>query len=188
MITTAEKFLSDNKINFVLAQFVDIHGVAKTKSVPSANLVDVVNTGAGFAGFAVNGLGMEPHGPDFMARGDLDTLSIVPWQPGYARIVCDGYVNDKPYVYDSRVVLKKQVERLRQRKWTLNTGLEPEFSLFSRTDDNSVALVDKSDTLDKPCYDYKGLSRSRKYLPFYICAHGRWRNCPRHGYGLFFHA
>jgi glutamine synthetase len=36
--------------------------------------------------------------------------------------------------------------------------------LFSRTDDQSVTLVDKSDTLDKPCYDYKGLSRSRKYL------------------------
>ena len=164
MITTAEKFLSDNKINFVLAQFVDIHGVAKTKSVPSANLADVVTNGAGFAGFAINGLGMEPHGPDFMARGDLDTLSIVPWQPGYARIVCDGYVNDQPYAYDSRVVLKRQVEMLRQRQWTLNTGLEPEFSLFSRTDDQSVTLVDKSDTLDKPCYDYKGLSRSRKYL------------------------
>jgi glutamine synthetase len=164
MVSNADKFISDNNIKFVLAQFVDIHGVAKTKSVPAAFLNDIVTKGAGFAGFAVDGLGMEPHGPDFMARGDLATLSIVPWQPGYARIACDGYVNDKPYAYDSRVVLKAQIEKLTQRGWTLNTGLEPEFSLFSRDQSQGLKLVDESDNLNKPCYDYKGLSRSRKYL------------------------
>jgi len=107
---------------------------------------------------------MEPHGPDFMARGDLDTLSIVPWQPGYARIVCDGHVNGEPYAYDSRVVLKKQLKLLADRGWTLNTGLEPEFSLFKRKEDGSLGPVDDSDVLDKPCYDYKGLSRSREFL------------------------
>ena len=79
----AENFLDEHQIKFVLAQFVDIHGVAKTKAVPASCLMDVVNVGAGFAGFAVWGLGQEPHSPDFMARGDLETLSLVPWQPGY---------------------------------------------------------------------------------------------------------
>ncbi|WP_419813072.1 type III glutamate--ammonia ligase [Bacterioplanoides sp.] len=159
-----DTFIEDNGIKYILAQFVDIHGVAKTKSVPAHCLMDVVESGAGFAGFAVWGLGMEPHGPDFMARGDLDTLSIVPWQPGYARIVCDGHVNGKPHPYDSRVVLKKQVKLLADKGWTLNTGLEPEFSLFKRNSDGSLAMVDDSDVLDKPCYDYKGLSRSREFL------------------------
>lgn len=159
-----DKFISENEIKYILAQFVDIHGVAKTKSVPAHCLMDVVESGAGFAGFAVWGLGMEPHGPDFLARGDLDTLSIVPWQPGYARIVCDGHVNGEPYPYDSRVVLKKQLKLLADKGWTLNTGLEPEFSLFKRTEDGSLAPIDDSDVLDKPCYDYKGLSRSREFL------------------------
>jgi len=159
-----DKFISENEINYILAQFVDIHGVAKTKSVPAHCLMDVVENGAGFAGFAVWGLGMEPHGPDFMARGDLDTLSIVPWQPGYARIVCDGHVNGKPYPYDSRVVLKKQLALLADKGWTLNTGLEPEFSLFKRAENGELSPVDSSDVLDKPCYDYKGLSRSREFL------------------------
>jgi len=164
MSNDIDKFLADNEIKYILAQFVDIHGVAKTKSVPAHCLMDVVESGAGFAGFAVWGLGMEPHGPDFMARGDLDTLSIVPWQPGYARIVCDGHVNGEPYAYDSRVVLKKQLKLLADRGWTLNTGLEPEFSLFKRKEDGSLGPVDDSDVLDKPCYDYKGLSRSREFL------------------------
>lgn len=164
MSTDIDKFLSDNQIKYILAQFVDIHGVAKTKSVPAHCLTDVVEKGAGFAGFAVWGLGMEPHGPDFLARGDLKTLSIVPWQPGYARIVCDGYVEGAPHPYDSRVVLKRQLKLLEQRGWTLNTGLEPEFSLFNRTSDGQLQPVDSSDVLAKPCYDYKGLSRSREFL------------------------
>ena len=159
-----DKFISENKINYILAQFVDIHGVAKTKSVPAHCLMDVVNKGAGFAGFAVWGLGMEPPGPDCKARGYLDTLSIVPWQPGYPRIVCDGYVNDEPYIYDSRVVLKRQLQLLTDKGWTLNTGLEPEFSLFKRDEKGGLQTVDDTDVLDKPCYDYKGLSRSREFL------------------------
>ncbi|MBX9714988.1 MAG: type III glutamate--ammonia ligase, partial [Burkholderiaceae bacterium] len=59
----------------------------------------------------------------------------------------------------------KQVDRLTALGWTLNTGLEPEFSLLKR---NSVTGVvepcDGTDTLAKPCYDYKGLSRRRAYL------------------------
>jgi glutamine synthetase len=162
------QFIEENDIKFVLAQFVDIHGVAKTKSVPANHLMDVVDEGAGFAGFAVWGFGMEPHSPDFMARGDLDSLSIVPWQPGYARIACDGYVNGEPYPYDSRVVLKKQLARLKEKGWTLNSGLEPEMSLFVRDEDGSLKLADDTDKLDKPCYDYKGLSRSRAFLEKFV--------------------
>ena len=165
-MTTEEidKFIKDNDIKFVLAQFVDIHGVAKTKSVPANCIHDVIKNGAGFAGFAVWGLGMEPQGPDFMAKGDPDTLSLVPWQPGYARIVCTGHVNDEPYAYDSRHVLLQQIERLKEKGWTLYTGLEPEMSLMKRGTDGRLMPYDQSDVLDKPCYDYKGLSRSRDFL------------------------
>lgn len=163
-----KKFIEDNDIKFVLAQFVDIHGVAKTKSVPASHLMDVVEDGAGFAGFAIWGFGMEPHSPDLLAKGDLASLSAVPWQPGYARIACDGHVNGKPYPYDSRVVMKKQLARLDEKGWTLNTGLEPEFSLFERREDGTLKPADSTDKLDKPCYDYKGLSRSRAFLEKFV--------------------
>jgi len=39
-------------VKFVLAQFVDIHGTAKTK-VPASHFEDILDPGAGFAGFAV---------------------------------------------------------------------------------------------------------------------------------------
>ena len=48
----ASVFLSEHQIKFVLAQFVDIHGVAKTKSVPASHFQDILEGGAGFAGAA----------------------------------------------------------------------------------------------------------------------------------------
>ncbi|MBW8330242.1 MAG: type III glutamate--ammonia ligase [Thiobacillus sp.] len=163
-LAEARKFLAKNNVKSVLAQFVDIHGTAKAKSVPASHFEDILNTGAGFAGFAVWGLGIEPHGPDYMAVGDLSTLSLVPWQPGYARIVCDGHVHGKPWDFDARVTLKKQIARLDKLGMTLMTGLEPEFSLLKRSVTGKIVPCEDSDTLAKPCYDYKGLSRSRAFL------------------------
>jgi glutamine synthetase len=162
--TESEQFLKKNDIKLVLAQFVDIHGAAKAKAVPVGHFDDIVGKGAGFAGFAISGMGIEPHGPDFMAIGDPSTLSVVPWQPGYARIVCDGHVNGEPWSHDSRVVLKKQIDRLARRGLTFFTGLEPEFSLLKRDANGAIAPFDDTDVQAKPCYDYKGLTRASHYL------------------------
>ncbi len=163
-IKEAKQFLEENEIKFVLAQFVDVHGVAKTKAVPVAHFEDILTDGAGFAGFAVWGLGQEPHDPDFMAIGDLSTLSLVPWQPGFSRIVCDGRVNGEPWPFDTRYILSQQVNRMTDKGWIFNTGLEPEFMLLVKNEDGSVRPAEESDQLDKPCYDYKGLSRSRGFI------------------------
>lgn len=163
-VEETQRYLKSQGVAYVLAQFVDIHGVAKAKSVPVDHLNTVLTDGAGFAGFAICGVGIEPHGPDFMAVGDLSTVSLVPWQPGLARIVCEGHVEGQPWAYDSRVVLKKQVARLAEQGLTMFTGLEPEFSLLRRNADGSIVPHDASDNLAKPCYDYKGLSRTRVFL------------------------
>jgi glutamine synthetase len=160
----AEKFFKEHNTRYVLAQFVDIHGSAKAKAVPVEHLDMVLKEGAGFAGFAVWGLGMSPEGPDYMAIGDLSTLQDIPWMPGYARIICNGSVNGKPWPYCSRVALQKQIDRLEKRGLKMFTGIEPEFMLLRRRDDGSLGPADATDDLDKPCYDYKGLYRTRDVL------------------------
>src|SRR6266566_1274051 len=143
----AKAFLGENKIKFVLAQFVDIHGVAKAKAVPVTHFEDILNDGAGFAGFALWGMGQEPHDPDYMAVGDLATLSLIPWQPGYARIVCNGRVDGKAWPFDTRHILQQQIARLGERGWTINTGLEPEFMLVVKKPDGSIGPADSTDGL-----------------------------------------
>ncbi|KAM3102190.1 type III glutamate--ammonia ligase [Phormidesmis sp. 146-12] len=160
----AKQFLEKHQVKFVLAQFVDMHGTAKTKAVPASHFDDILDPGAGFAGFAVWGLGMQPNSPDYLAVGDPSTLSLVPWMPGFARMVCVGHVHGQPYPYDARYILQQQIDRLTQKGWTFNTGLEPEFVLLKKDDRGNIQPCDPTDTLEKPCYDYKGLSRSVAYI------------------------
>jgi glutamine synthetase len=160
----AKKWFGEQGIRYVLAQFVDIHGAAKAKAVPVEHYDMVLGDGAGFAGFAVWGLGMGPHGPDYMGVGDPATLGALPWMPGFARVACDGHVKGKPYEYCSRVALKRQLARLEKSGRTLYTGIEPEFMLLARKADGGIGLLDGTDTLDKPCYDYKGLARATPIL------------------------
>src|ERR1700693_1862852 len=160
----AKKFFEEHKIRYVLSQFVDIHGAAKAKAVPVEHLDLVLTYDAGFTGYPVWGIGMRPEGPDYMAVGDLATLQSIPWMPGYARLICNGVVNKKPYPYCSRVALQTQIARLAERGLTLFTGIEPEFMLLARRADGTLGPADATDDLDKPCYDYKGLYRTREAL------------------------
>lgn len=160
----AKKFLKDNDVKYVLAQFVDIHGVAKVKSVPAAHIGSILKGGAGFAGGAIWGMGIAPNGPDYMAVGDLSTLTLMPWQPGYARIICDGHVEGRPYGHDSRVALKAQTDYLAKNGWILYTGLEPEFSLLRKDEKGGIHPHDATDTLVKPCYDYKSMTKQSAFL------------------------
>ncbi|WP_374350586.1 type III glutamate--ammonia ligase [Chitinimonas sp.] len=165
-LASAQQWLHDHQVEYLLAQFVDIHGAAKTKIVPARHLDLITHTGAGFSGYAIWGTGIARNGGDYYARADLATLALMPWQPGYARVVGDGHVHGKPHPLCSRVLLKSQLARLAARGWTLNTGLEPEFILLRRTADGDYQPADPLDRLDKASYDYKGLTRdaNRQFL------------------------
>jgi glutamine synthetase len=163
-VAEARAMFAKHEIKYVLAQFVDIHGAAKVKAVPVEHLDMVLTDGAGFAGFALWGFGMGPDGPDYMAVGDLSTLTPIPWMPGYARLVCNGTVKGKPYPYCSRVALQAQLKRLSDKGLTLFVGIEPEFMLLGRDASGKLGPFDTTDGLDKPCYDYKGLSRASGVL------------------------
>jgi glutamine synthetase len=162
-LAKARKFLEEHDVQFVLAQFVDIHGVAKSKAVPVAHLEDILTTGAGFAGGGVWGLGIKPHEAEYLMVGDIGTLTLMPWAPGYARVMGTGMCGGRVHPLDSRNVLKLQADKLARRGLTLNAGLEPEFFLFKRTPDGGFAPFDETDTLAKAAYDYRGMSRVRTW-------------------------
>ena len=49
-------------VRYLLAQFADLHGIAKGKLLPLAHLDDLVDPGAGFAGPSIWGTGLPRHG------------------------------------------------------------------------------------------------------------------------------
>ena len=160
------KQLADQKIEFILAQFVDIHGCPKVKQVPVNCFDDLVDTGAGFAGAAVSGMGLGPESHDLMARTDLDTYTQLPWQPNVALASCDLYVDDEPWGYCSRNNLKRMLGLLGKKGFAFNCGFEPEHFLVERDDQGCIKPWDplEIDTLAKPCYDFKSMCQSMDYL------------------------
>ncbi len=165
-VEAMRKRLKAEKIDYIFAQFVDIHGSAKVKLVPSSTLEDIVESGAGFAGGAVWGMGQGAHSHDLMGRADLDSYTPLPWEPGFARIACDIYVDGKPHPYCPRGNLKRVLAKLAGMDLQFNVGIEPEFFLVKRNPDGSIAVWDEAgfDKLDKPCYDYKGISQPLPFL------------------------
>lgn len=161
-----KKRLSEDEIQYVLAQFVNIHGSAKVKMVPAREAEAIITDGAGFAGGAVWGMGQGPHSHDMMARGDMSSYTPIPWQPGLARLASDIYVDDEPHPHCSRVNLKRVLEDLKKEGYVFNIGMEPEFFLVQRQPDGTIAIYDDQgvDALDKPCYDYKGISQALPIL------------------------
>ena len=158
--------IKQDGIEFILVEFVDMHGVAKVKMVPAACLDDVIDVGAGFAGAAVWGLGQGPHSHDMLARIDLDSYTPLPWLDNTARFAADLYVDDEPYPYCARVNLKRVLSDLRQSGYIFNVGMEPEHFLVTRQADGSIEPwdPDRVDSLAKPCYDFRSMAPAMAYL------------------------
>lgn len=153
-------------IEFILAQFVDIHGSAKVKMVPASCLDDVLDVGAGFAGAAVWGVGQGPHSHDMMARIDPVSYTPLPWLPNTARFASNLFVDDETYPFCPRTNLGRVLADVRTKGYVFNVGMEPEHFLVTRNDDGSIAPwnPDHADTLAKPCYDFRSMAPAMQYL------------------------
>jgi len=158
--------MATDGIEFLLAQFVDMHGTAKVKMVPASSLDDMIDEGAGFAGAAVWGVGQGPHSHDMLARIDLDTYTPLPWLPNTARFAADLYVDGESYPYCPRTNLKRVLNEVRQQGYQFNVGMEPEHFLVSRNEDGSIEPWDPDnvDSLAKPCYDFRSMAPAMGYL------------------------
>ena len=160
------KRLKDDHIEFLLVQFVDIHGAAKVKMVPVTELDNVINIGAGFAGAAVWGVGQGPHSHDMMARIDLDTYTPLPWMSNTARFASNLFVDDEPHPYCPRTNLQRVLDQVKAEGYILNVGMEPEHFLVTRNEDGSIEPwnPDGVDSLAKPCYDFRSMAPAMAYL------------------------
>ena len=171
------RWLESQGVHSVLATFTDLHGASKGKLLPLSSLAQAVNTGAGFAGPSIWGTGLPRFGlcSEYMARVVPETLRPLPFMPGVAHAVCDGFAGGRPLDTDSRQLLKRQLSRLRERGWTLWVGIEPEFFLLRRGADGRWVVADAQDRLDKPSYDLQSIGRNIGFLDAmrrHLCALG----------------
>ncbi len=163
-IETIRKEVAERGVEFIFAQFVDLHARPSAKLIPAAYLDDLVADGAGFAGFAAGDIGQVPSDPDIAAIPDLSSFTPVPWDSSVARFACDVTVEGEPWPYDPRTILRNQLARAREAGFEFKIGLELEYFLLRRAEDGRIELADPLDDLEKPCYDLRGLTRNYEFL------------------------
>src|SRR5215213_5572640 len=88
--------LADTSVSSVRVIYPDLHGVARGKDVPLIEFDRVSEHGLAFCS-AIMGtdlrhtpvVGPEEGYPDLVARPDLATLTLLPWEPGVACCIAD---------------------------------------------------------------------------------------------------
>jgi glutamine synthetase len=156
----AKPQVDTNDVEFFLCSFVELSGAPKAKLVPATHVEEMKREGAGFAGFAAGDLNQGPHDPDVVSIPDFNSLAILPWRKNVAWVPGNLHVNGRPWPYCPRTVLARQLERLRQKGYIFNVGVEAEFMLLKKKEDGQYAPWDALDTSGKPCYDLRALYRN----------------------------
>jgi glutamine synthetase len=167
MPTTAEDvraYVREHDVEFLFAQFVDMHGKPSAKLVPASHLDDLLTDGAGFAGYAAGPVGQQPNDPDLIAIPDPASFTPLPWKPGVARIACDLYVDGEPWPYCPRTILRRQLAKAAALGYELKIGAELEYFLLKRAPDGSLVVADELDTMEQPCYDMRALTRNLEFV------------------------
>jgi glutamine synthetase len=158
------RLVREGDVEFLFAQFVDMHGKPNAKLVPAHHLDDLLEDGAGFAGFAAGDIGQGPHDPDLIAMPDVSSYTPLPWRSGVARFACDVTVEGEEWPYCPRTILRHQLQRAADLGYEFRIGAELEYFLVRRREDGSIEIADALDTLEQPCYDMRGLTRNLDFV------------------------
>ena len=132
------RMVEEEDVEFIRLQFTDIFGVLKNMAITSSQLGKALDNQCMFDGSSVEGFARIEES-DMYLHPDYDTFEIFPWRPQQgkvARLICDVYTPDgKPFVGDSRNVLKKVLKQAKEMGYIFDVGPECEFFLF-HTDEN----------------------------------------------------
>jgi len=158
------RLVRERGIEFLFAQFVDMHGKPNAKLVPAHHLEDLLGEGAGFAGFAAGDIGQGPSDPDIIAMPDPGSFTILPWRPEVARFACDVTVEGQEWPFCPRTILRRQLARAAALGYDFRIGIELEYFLVRRSADGSIEIADGLDTLEQPCYDMRALTRNLDFV------------------------
>jgi hypothetical protein len=72
--------VAEDGIDFLFVMFVDLHGKPCAKLVPVSALEQMLDGGAGFAGYAAGPMGQTPADPDLIAIPDISSSTPMPWR------------------------------------------------------------------------------------------------------------
>jgi glutamine synthetase len=155
-IRSIQESLTEKGVKYCIGAYVDIHGVPKGKVVPIAHLEHMAHGSERYTGYALDGLGQEPHDDEITSLPDLDHIIQLPWEPKVAWMPADNAFQGKPYALNTRVALKNVLAEAAAMGFGFNLGIECEVYVLKQSPDGTLTVPNPDDKLAKPCYDVSG--------------------------------
>jgi glutamine synthetase len=135
--------VEERGVRFVRLWFTDVLGSLKSFAITPAELETALEEGMTFDGSAIQGYSRVQES-DMLAMPDPSTFEIVPWRgedAPVARMFCDiKHLSEEPFEGDPRYVLKRNLERAREKGFTFYTAPEMEFFIFESSDTPPIPL------------------------------------------------
>ena len=160
------RYAKEKGVKYFMVTYTDLFGGQRAKLVPAQAINDMVDDGAGFAGFAT-WLDLTAAHPDMMAVPDPHSVIQLPWKPEVAWLASNCVMEGQPVQQAPRNVLNNLVAEAAKEGLRVKTGVEPEFFLLTPEGDK---VADPYDTAVKPCYDQQAVMRQYDVISE-VCDH-----------------
>ncbi len=151
-------------VRYALASFVDLHGVCKAKAVPIAHLPAMLAGSELFTGAALDGVPQDVSDDEVAALPDPTSATVLPWRPDTVWMASTLHLHGQPFEACSRGILSRVREQAARMGLRFDLGVETEFFVLRRGADGSLGPASSADSLEKPCYDLRGLLDNLDWL------------------------
>ena len=163
-IDKLKKQLEAKGVRYVLAGYVDMHGVSKSKFVPIDHMKQMMGGSELCTGAALDGVPQDVSDEEISPRPDPNTAMILPWRPDVAWFASDLWCEGKPFEPCNRRIFRNVLDAAADMGYRFNFGIEPEFFLLKQDDDGLHVPIGPRDDLAKPAYDVRSTLDSLEML------------------------
>jgi glutamine synthetase len=157
--------VEERGVRFVRLWFTDVLGFLKSVEITPAELQTALEEGMTFDGSTIEGYSRIQES-DMLARPDASTFELLPTVEGdtaMARMFCDiSTFSGEPFEGDPRGVLKRNLERAREKGFTFFVGPEMEFFYFRSG--GTVEPLDAAGYFDLTAHDLGSRLRKQTVL------------------------
>jgi glutamine synthetase len=160
--------VEERGVRFIQLWFTDVLGTPKAFNITPAELENALDEGMTFDGSAVDGFSRVQEA-DVLAHPDAKTFQILPLaseQASVARMFCDiTHLDGTPFDGDPRNVLRRALERARERGFSFYASPDLEFFYFANGDPaHALVPLDNGSYFDLTTSDLASEVRKKTVL------------------------
>src|SRR5829696_3946836 len=157
--------VEERGVRLIRLWFTDVLGQLKSFAISPAELENAFEEGMHFDGSSIDGFSRVQES-DVLAKPDPNTFELLPWaetDETSARMFCDiENLDGSPFEGDPRQVLRRNLDRARERGFSFYVAPEMEFFYFRNTDSGGWPVpLDDASYFDLTTADVSGNLRKR---------------------------